>query len=571
MRRFLRRNRSEVMFGAALVAVATAFAATGMAGTIGNDASSRSNVDSYVNFTIVDTNHPALHGGWITQFDYYAANTGPMAFVVVDGSNVVKWVGPVFNPSGTGAQTYVPSARIPVQAGWNVAIYSGAGGGVIPFEYVGSPAPYTPNNVGVPSLGATLSIEGTSGRTYSVVAAVLELTTTCSGPTASYPGFTQVGSTLFVDSSNAAATPGPLFVNGVKYKVEAAGVFDAGGDTILADAEYSQDATQATWTKYVNGYEPGPNNETANYLLDLRVNGDPIDWGVFSASHVYAHDFMGTGAASSFGFDVYDSYPSNNVGGLCVSVFKDNLAPVVSDIVVSSTNGSYALMAKADDTTRNGSNIASADYSLNGGATWLPMSAADGTFNAPTEAVKATFAGPGVGTSWSVCVKATDAAGNTSDPVCTSLKPLIEASGAIAPKVAGVLAPNYKTYGEKGEPDFALEAYVYDFGGVLGGAVTVNYKLLHQTCTFTPGTGRYDFTAQYLVASIRDWTNSCGGTVTMQFFDRTSTYPGFDHPRGAIFVDASINKYDVASSGINDPLTYGWVPVDRGNVHTEGT
>jgi len=75
------------------------------------------------------------------------------------------------------------------------------------------------------------------------------------------------------------------------------------------------------------------------------------------------------------------------------------------------------LSATVDDSTTGGSNIKSAEYSLDGGA-WQSM--AD-TFNSPTENVTATFtalSAPGV---YDLCVRGTDIWDNTGTPECILL------------------------------------------------------------------------------------------------------------------------------------------------------
>jgi hypothetical protein len=131
----------------------------------GNDALPRTETDQYTNFTIVDTNNPFPSDGTVTEFEYYAANTNPFRVVIVDEGNVVKWVSDEVTPTGVGVDTF--SANVAVEAGWNLAIYS-AQAGVIPFDWAGTAAEYTPNNDGLPTVGETLAQEGTTNRTYSL-------------------------------------------------------------------------------------------------------------------------------------------------------------------------------------------------------------------------------------------------------------------------------------------------------------------------------------------------------------------------------------------------------------------
>jgi hypothetical protein len=135
----------------------------------GNEALVRTETDQYANFTIVDTNNPFPTDGTTTGFEFYAANTNPFRIVIVDEANVVKWVSDEIIPS-VGVGTH--NASVAVEAGWNLAIYS-AQAGVIPFDWAGTAAEYTPNNDGLPVVGETLAQEGTTNRTYSLNASIV--------------------------------------------------------------------------------------------------------------------------------------------------------------------------------------------------------------------------------------------------------------------------------------------------------------------------------------------------------------------------------------------------------------
>jgi hypothetical protein len=94
----------------------------------------------------------------------------------------------------------------------------------------------------------------------------------------------------------------------------------------------------------------------------------------------------------------------------------DTAAPVISGVGVSPLpvflNGDVNLAATASDAGHGEATIAGAEYSLDGGA-WTGMAAADGAFDEVAEDLTATFAAAQVG-SHQVCVRATDANGNTS-------------------------------------------------------------------------------------------------------------------------------------------------------------
>jgi len=137
---------------------------------MGNDSCARSPIDSFSNFTIVDTNHPAASSGVLQTFRYYAANANPIRFVVVDPSNVVKFVSEQITPAVVpGENTYTPPSPVPVQAGWNVGLYF-VSTGTIPFDGGGTAASYTNSDAGLPVVGSALPIVGSANRIYSFVA-----------------------------------------------------------------------------------------------------------------------------------------------------------------------------------------------------------------------------------------------------------------------------------------------------------------------------------------------------------------------------------------------------------------
>ena len=103
------------------------------------------------------------------------------------------------------------------------------------------------------------------------------------------------------------------------------------------------------------------------------------------------------------------------------SVPPDDEGPVTSSVVVDPSpaclNGSATVNATVDDTDTGGSNIASAQYSLNG--TWFPMLPSDGSFDSVSEGVTAGFDTTKIGAN-EVCVKGTDALNNSGAQTCQS-------------------------------------------------------------------------------------------------------------------------------------------------------
>ncbi|MEK7755022.1 MAG: Ig-like domain repeat protein, partial [Acidobacteriota bacterium] len=117
-------------------------------------------------------------------------------------------------------------------------------------------------------------------------------------------------------------------------------------------------------------------------------------------------------------------------------------APVVSNVAVAPNPGPvgtlFGLTATVSDAATGGSNIASAEYSVNGGL-YSPMSAADGAFNAPTENVAA--ATPLVSANvYSLCVRGRDAASNVSGPACT-LVAVYDPSGGFVTGGGWIVSP----------------------------------------------------------------------------------------------------------------------------------
>jgi hypothetical protein len=102
----------------------------------------------------------------------------------------------------------------------------------------------------------------------------------------------------------------------------------------------------------------------------------------------------------------------------------DTTPPVISNLFtapsITTLGRGTTLTATASDSEANGTDLSSADYSVNGGA-WASMAPTDGNFDSTTENVTATIPAPTSPVADTICVRATDAAGNTSDgTACTS-------------------------------------------------------------------------------------------------------------------------------------------------------
>src|SRR5947208_1628862 len=123
------------------------------------------------------------------------------------------------------------------------------------------------------------------------------------------------------------------------------------------------------------------------------------------------------------------------------ATLTDVQPPVVSGVATSPANPTagtpFDLAAIVSDAATGGSNIASATYSVDGGAP-VAMSARDGAFDQQNEAVLAHVTVASAG-SHVVCVTGRDAAGNVSSPSCITV---VVAEAAIYVSPAGDDAAN---------------------------------------------------------------------------------------------------------------------------------
>jgi len=202
-------------------------------------------------------------------------------------------------------------------------------------------------------------------------------------------------------------------------------VFGAGeeGETVLIGAgrwdvfvaKYRADGT-LDWAKS----DGGPGADTG-YSLVVDGSGNSLIIGSFRGTET---------DPATFGAGESNETQLEGLGGSGPDFFlmklgsTDDEPPIVSDVLASlnpaAINSAIALTATVDDSTTGGSAIASAAYTVNGGAT-LPMAAADSAFNEVSEDVTAlvgTFPEAGL---HNLCVTATDTAGNTSNEECVFL------------------------------------------------------------------------------------------------------------------------------------------------------
>ena len=171
------------------------------------------------------------------------------------------------------------------------------------------------------------------------------------------------------------------------------------------------------------------NPATVITLVDVTLDGHPL--GDFEGVPGSSRDWMVTGYDLSAGFTisgtlvtsgVTSSSPEHNM----VEIFMahvDHQGPVASNLTASpdpvELNAPLSVSATIDDTATGRSGIASAEYSLDSGASWWPMQAQDSAFDSAVEDVEAAFSAPDSAGTYEVCVRGQDTSANSGVGTCT--------------------------------------------------------------------------------------------------------------------------------------------------------
>jgi hypothetical protein len=179
---------------------------------------------------------------------------------------------------------------------------------------------------------------------------------------------------------------------------------------------------------------------------------DPViaaenNWWGNASGPTHGENPPGTGAAVSDKVDYSpwlcegaDTSPDVGFQPVLSSCVLDEQGPVTSAVALTPNtvviNGLVEVTANVDDNATGGSKIASAEYSLNGGA-WVPMSSQDGGFDEVAEQVTASFMVTQLG-QHSVCVRGTDVPGYTGEAACASFYAGYHFAGFFAPIDMGV-------------------------------------------------------------------------------------------------------------------------------------
>jgi hypothetical protein len=239
-------------------------------------------------------------------------------------------------------------------------------------------------------------------------------------------------------------------------------VYGFADDTYLY-AAYVADMTQLGWSVAAglctsdNLYYKTPESASwpdPGYTL-LAAGGYPDD-----VSQTDGADWQNKGSFSTNGIDIYsgdgcyNTAPNPNVAEVKIPLslltyagadnqialsgqywqydwatpflvaLPDTTPPIVSNVLAdpnpAAVGSQVTLTATIDDTATGGSNIASAEYSLDGGA-WTAMDAQDGAFDEVSEDVTVTFTTPETAGVYDLCVLGTDEHDNTGDSECIML------------------------------------------------------------------------------------------------------------------------------------------------------
>lgn len=226
-------------------------------------------------------------------------------------------------------------------------------------------------------------------------------------------------------SSAVTANPNPV---GFKDSLSLTALVDdsASGGSDIDSAEYSYDGG-TTWYAML-----------------------PDDGAFDSPTEAVKADFSAPDSAGVYDLCVHGTDTAGNTGADSCVTFNvtDDQGPLVTSLLLTPNPATYGsqvvLTATVDDTSTGGSPIASAEYSQDGGSTWDFMDAVDGTIDAVSEQVTASFTASTELGTYSICVRGTDFATNLGTPVCVDLQ-VNETQGPVTSDV--LLSPNPASLG----------------------------------------------------------------------------------------------------------------------------
>jgi hypothetical protein len=172
----------------------------------------------------------------------------------------------------------------------------------------------------------------------------------------------------------------------------------------------------------------GTNNiQSAEYNIDGGPWNpmDPQDGTYDSPAEVVTATFSAPADHGEFNFCVRATNSVSNTGQeQCTSLSVDGQGPQTINLQVSPnpviSGDGVTITATVDDSASGGLNISSGEYSLAAGP-WNPLTAQDGNFDSPSEAVEATFDVLNQPGDYDLCVRGKDMLGNLGSAACTQL------------------------------------------------------------------------------------------------------------------------------------------------------
>jgi hypothetical protein len=312
----------------------------------------------------------------------------------------------------------------------------------------------------------------------------------------------------------------------------------------------------------------GPSGQTASFNtgVDSGFGGIDIsaDGKIFVAEQVY-RSIAATGTYTPPGGSAMTG-TQILFDRILVSTTLDTAGPVTSSVVANpnpvtaSPSNTITLTATVSDATTDGSTLASAEYSTDGGSTWHAMTASDGTFDQVTENVTASFtlgsaglSGPG---TYTILVRGTDTANQTGGTASVDLEvqntaPTANAGGPYFTIEGGSLGLDGSASSDPDQPGNTL-TYEWDFDGdgVYGEAATAHGSETGPTPTFQVADLDGSPSAQYLV-KLRVTDNASFSDVTQATINIANREPTAALANGGAVNEGSSGT--VGFSGQSDP------------------
>jgi subtilisin family serine protease/alpha-tubulin suppressor-like RCC1 family protein len=229
----------------------------------------------------------------------------------------------------------------------------------------------------------------------------------------------------------------------------------------------------ATWSESVTGFVVGDVSAANGTVSAFSGSGATFGWTVTPSANGTVSTTVAAGAATDL---------VGNVSGAATSLSwtSDRTAPALTTPVLSPNPATPGAAVTVTASATDALAVASAQVSLAGGA-WTAMSAVDGAFGGTSEALRGTVTAPTTGGTYSVCVRATDSAGNTSTGTACAMLTV-----SVSTKTATVLTYTGSVAASPGATITLSATLKTSTGTALAGKVvtfTLNGKTLSATTT----------------------------------------------------------------------------------------